>query len=274
MEWEKAKNIIIALFLALNIFLLYNLVQEKRSPAVSGEQISAVEAVLKERGTELKAKIPVTSGSFPKLAFQGIAEFDSKKVYSMLLGTDKGVNSDSTMLINGDKQISIENKYTFLYTNKSPKEVVDLDNSKEIEKYLLKFLSQTSLSTDKLAIDSIDKNAASVKITLVQKQGKYKLFENKIVAEVTKNGVSQLWCSLQKSSSQSTQESIMPVYKVLMKNLGQLDGLVISSIDLGYTISEGNDQMTGYTERLYWRIGIEGKDPVLYDAVKGELKKG
>jgi Uncharacterized protein conserved in bacteria len=274
MEWEKAKNIVIALFLALNIFLFYNLVQEKWVPAASGEQISAIEDVLKERGTVLNTKIPATSGNFSKLAFQGVAEFDTKKVYSMLLGTDKGVNTDGNLLINGDKQISIENKYTFLYTNKSPKEEVNLDNTKEIEKYLLKFLSQTSLSTDDLAIDNYDRQTESVRITLVQKKGKYKLFENKIEAEVTKNGVSRLWCSLQKASSQNKEDSIMPVYRIMMKNLGQLDGMVISSIDLGYTMSEGNNQMTGYTERLYWRIEIEGKDPVFYDAVNGELKKG
>jgi Uncharacterized protein conserved in bacteria len=274
MEWEKAKNIVIAVFLALNIFLLYSLVQEKWSPAVSNQQITAVENVLKERGTVLNIKIPTTSGSFSKLAFQGVADFDTKKVFSMLLGTDKGVNSGNTLLINGDRQISIENKYTFIYTNKSPQENVNLDNSKEIEKYLLKFISQTGLSTDDLAIDSAERQSDSVKVNIVQKKGKYKLFENKIEAEVTKSGVTRLRCSLQKASSQSKEESIMPAYKVFMMNMGQLDGMVISSIDLGYTTSEGNNQMTGYTERLYWRIGIKDKDPVFYDAETGELKKG
>jgi len=273
MDWEKAKNIIITLFLILNIFLFYNLVQEKWSPAVSKEQISSAENILKDKGIKLNTKIPTISGNFPKLTFQGIPEFDLKKVTSKLLGTDKYANSDSNLLINGDKQISIENKYTFLYTNKSPQGDISLDNNKEIEKYLMKFLSEAGFSTDGLVLDSLDRQPDSVTVTYVQKKGDYKLFDNSIEAVVTKSGISQLKCCLQTPSKKNNDESIMPAYKVLLKNMEQLNGVVISSIDLGYTISESNDGMTGYTERLYWRVEIMDGKPLDYDAVTGEPKK-
>ena len=209
-----------------------------------------------------------------RLSFEGIAQFDMNTIASKLLGMNVDIDEKKCILNNGNKEISIENKFTFLYTNKSPQEEFDIDNDKSIEKSCRDFIKNIGFPTKNLMLDYIESNATSVKVLkFVQKEGQYKIFSNIIDITVSKNGITTIYCSMQKpSATKYNNEFIMPAYKVLLENLWQNDGLVILAIDLGYTIDKVDVDMTGYYERLHWRIRTDNGE-LFYDAVTGKLKK-
>jgi len=270
MDWGKAKSILIVIFLVLNIFLTYNLIIEKWSPAVSDVQIEAAKSILKERGIKLNTEIPRNAESARRLGFEGVALFDMGKVSSKLIGKDTNSYSDEKMLINGDRQVSIDNNYTFIYTNKSPHENIGITDDKELEKNLRKLFKDIGLPTGELELDYIERQQGEVELVFVQKKGKYKVFNNKIEVKVSNEGIKFIECSLQKPTSSKKDESIMPAYKVLFQNLWQNSGMVISSIDLGYTIDGTEGEMTGFYEKLHWRIRTGDGQIKFYDAVTGE----
>jgi regulatory protein YycI of two-component signal transduction system YycFG len=57
MDWSKAKNVLIVIFLALNVFLLFtNYDTLSSGRTVSKEILSNTESVLNSRGVKLKCK--------------------------------------------------------------------------------------------------------------------------------------------------------------------------------------------------------------------------
>jgi len=273
MDWGKAKSILIILFLILNIFLGYNLFIERLSPQVSSSQLKAAESILKERGITLKTKIPPNSEIASRLAFEGVGQFDMSKTASKLLGVDSSIIGENTVLNNGEKQFSIENRYTFIYTNKSPDSPIEINNAKELEASIKKFLKDAGLPTSDLVLDDINYRESTANVVFIQQKGKYKLFNNYVEVKASKEGIEYLKCSLQKPSTTKKDERIMPAYKVLFQNLWDNNGMVISSIELGYTIDETDGEITGYYERLHWRVKTEDGKSMFFDAITGKPMK-
>jgi regulatory protein YycI of two-component signal transduction system YycFG len=273
MDWGRAKSIIIIIFLILNIFLAYNLVMERWSPQVSGAQLKKAESILKERGITLKTKMPENSEISTRLAFEGVGQFDMNKIASKLLGKDVTVKDESTVLNNGDKEFSIENRYTFIYTNKSPNSAIDINNTKGLAANIKKPLRDAGLPAGNLILDRTDIKDGMADVVFIQQYGKYKLFNNYVNVKASKEGIVYIKCSLQKPSATKKDEMlrrIMPAYKVLLQNLWNNSSMVISSIDLGYNKDETDGEMTGYYEKLRWRIKTEDGTSMDFDALTGK----
>jgi regulatory protein YycI of two-component signal transduction system YycFG len=59
MDWSKSKNILIIVFIVLNLFLLYNVYQkESKTILVSQNEIKDIKTILKSNKYELNANLP------------------------------------------------------------------------------------------------------------------------------------------------------------------------------------------------------------------------
>lgn len=123
MDWKKAKSILIAMFLIINIFLSYQLYTINRSQYIyiNKEELETVKQSITKKNIRLEAEIPDRVLIAPSLRVK-FFEFDAKKVEGIFLKTDNySLNKTDRGFEVKDNNISVEvkDKIHMTYLNKN-----------------------------------------------------------------------------------------------------------------------------------------------------------
>lgn len=256
MDWSKAKNLLIFLFLALNIFLAAYVFMSFKNDS-SNANILNTEKILKSRGYTLNTKIPNISEAYKMLYDKG--QYDSAYIAQKLLEMPKISETEiksAQSFKNGTKTIIFNpDKSLFTFEDKAPTKNVDISTKDKVEKYSIKLISQLKLPISNLYLDSYKTNSdKSVSITFIEKYKNLYIFKNYIELKITEKGLVFMECNLVKLIGFDTEKvKINPVYQLLLKYFVEGKNRTIEKTDLGYELDTG---VKG-SKTPEWRIKME-----------------
>jgi hypothetical protein len=256
MDWSKAKNLFIFLFLAINIFLAAYLFMSFKNDS-SNANILNTEKILKSRGYTLNTKIPKITEAY-KMHYE-IGQYDSAYIAQKLLEKPKlsetEINSTQSFQ-NGTKKIIFHpDKSLFTFEDTAPTKNVDISTPEKVEKYCIEFISQLKLPILNLYLETYKTNFdESVSIRFIEKYKNLYIFNNYIELKLTKKGlVFMEWNMAKLTGFDKAKVPVNPAYQLLLKYFVEGKNRTIEEIDLGYELEK--DVMGSKIPE--WRIKME-----------------
>lgn len=275
MDWARAKSILIAVLLLLNIFLLVTIGFYKSGQGISRETISNTVEILEDRGVTVQGEIPLYKRDIPALIYEN-GSLDRVTAAQKLLGKDytpPAEIKDGESLVSGTKKLVFRSGNTFAYSDESPSDIVKIEDIDSVERYLRKFLNGLGFQASAYRLDQYVENPdGSYILNFIGKYKKFLIFNNSIKAVVTKNGITYLEGRYRKVKGFSTRSMpIMPAYQILLKNFSRDEKVTITRIDIGFTgFIKEEQNMQEFSEGPAWRIITSDGKPRYFKATDGE----
>lgn len=153
MDWKRAKNILIVMFLIINIFLSYQLYTISRSQYkyTDKAQLERVVAYLESKNIHLETEIPDRVLIIPPLSvkYQQFEENALKKQFFPSGNTQLSQNTDGFVLKNGEQSLTIKSNIYLSYSNDAIKVKQEDVNEKKCIRAANLFLSKLQLGNSK-----------------------------------------------------------------------------------------------------------------------------
>jgi regulatory protein YycI of two-component signal transduction system YycFG len=272
MDWVKAKNVLIVVFIVVNIFLGINLVLFYRADSAFGKNTVNAVKILEERGVKLKCNVPEISDAYrinygnEALDMKSIAPIllDDYKLSSGKLEYGKEISSNS-------KRVIFTDNISFTYTDSLPGDKVETSDKDKTIKYCIKFLDKLKLPVSEYHVDKyIKQDDGTVNIVFKEIYNDYIIFSNDFQIEVSNNGIKKLKCRLIKvNGEQSKGNSIVPAYQILLRHYTESKN-TITGIDIGF-ICEYRQEGISSTISPVWRISTEEDGERYFSTVDGSI---
>lgn len=290
MDMSRAKNIILLLLLALNIFLLADIIVYARGQGIPKETIQNSVNILKARGVELKCAIPTYNGNTPKLVY-GNDALDHNLIVGKLLGvkfkgrqggqiTQTGQTTQTTQsgqtYLSGSRKLSFNENGTMTYEDSKPGDTVDVAHTNAVDKYVRTFVKDSGLIDALYVLDSRETNQdGSIMLTYIEKYKGYLIFDNYLKANVAKYGIISLESGKKKIKgfSQDKAGDVAAAYQILLGNFRLGVRTVITGIDFGFYNSNAVWMQGISTNEQFpvWRITVKNSDnPRYFSASDGK----
>lgn len=275
MDWSRAKNILILILLALNIFLFVNISVHNPGSSISGETISNTVKILGTRGITVKCEVPRTNNAPGKLSYNENAKLDKLKIARRLLA-DMDLSASSIKggkeAVKGSKKLTFTNDYSLVYEDTDPKENINISDKKSVEKSLRRYLDMLYLPSSAYYLDVFTKNTdGSVILKFREKYKDYFVFENCTEITATKDGVINLKCEYREMDSMmSPNKKIISAYQILLKQYGDGTKAVITDIDLGFMEYKLGQDTREIYKRPVWRVRTGDGKERFFSASEGE----
>lgn len=275
MDLSKAKNILIVVFLSLNIFLLIYISAYRMGQDVSRETISNTRRILDSRGVVLECEIPLRTGSMPRLMYGG-GNFDRLRIAEKLLGSaeaSQGDISSGKEFVKDGRKLVFQNDHCFVFKDEAPSGGITASDKDGTEKRLREFLLDLGIPVSTFKLDHYARSDdESVTYILTDSYRNMLVFDNRVRVNITKNGISYMECSYRevKGFSQDRIKNIMPAYQVLLKNFSHGENIAITGIAVGFKGYEQQQGMVEYSEGPAWRISVKDGEPRYFKASDGE----
>lgn len=280
MHWTKAKNIIIIILAALNIFLAVNLYIINSDRLSSKEAEQNARTILSSRNITINCKVPSVSGVPKRLNFMNDG-YESTLLAEKLMGISDVKSTDfdiENAVVNGSRKLQLIPSISFLYTDSKPESTVDTSKIARMEKYTVNFLKDRKLMPKSYIMDNYVKNADnSVTFIFIEKYGGNLIFDNYLETTVGQKGITRILGSHRsiKKAESVSQDKIMTAWQVILRNFTDNSGTEIESVDFGYKEETSNiENMKASLEDPVWRIKAKGSNTLkFYNAFIGyEIK--
>ncbi len=259
MDWARAKNILILIFVLLNLFLLSMMTDLFNFDNISGEAIDSTLKVLKDRGIIVNCEIPVYNKPIGTL-ISSDTMFDKDLIIKCFFGDEKYIEDDlgtGIMAVCGNKELMIDKANTFVYKNKAPKEPIDLNNVKAVHSYLTDLFKGLDVSFEKFHIDRVEELPDGQKNYIFrQKKDGFWLYSNYVYITISKSGIIYLKYNMRNVDEFTKGQKIMPAYQVLIKNLIHDKGTVLEKIDVGFGEQFMGEDTKVLDDLPVWRITL------------------
>jgi len=265
MDWAKAKNILIFMFVLLNLLLSITIITLFKSDNISREVIDDTYKILENRGVIVNCDIPLYNKEMGTLISSNI-NLDKDLIIKSFFGNvkyEEETFDGETKAVCGSKKLVIEKVNTFVYNNSDPKESSYLTDSKKVQNYLVDLFKTMKVPFEKFYFDKMEvTEEGQIKYTYRQKRGEFWLYSNYVEVTVSEKGITYLKYNNRKAEEITGGQKIMPAYQVLIKNLTEDSGTVIDKIDLGF-----GEQFVGSDTKVLddipvWRITAKNSEKI------------
>ncbi len=275
MDWSKVKNILIILFIALNIFLLVNIIDISTNDVVSKKTLNNTVKILNNNGVTVECKIPTYSQP------TGTPEYTENVlnrgvILGKLLGNislpSLDVTQDGNTIESSSKWIRFDGN-SFEYGNSNPTESIDINSLDDILQCVRNLLKDTGIPFERFVPDYpklMPSSDSDVLVALRERSDNYILFDNSIKIIASKDGIVSLVLSYRKLIDITQPRSITPVYQILIKNFHNRSGTVITSIDFGFKMIKLDNETNSFVDVPVWRIMSSEGITEFYRADNGE----
>ncbi len=274
MDWPKAKNILIFIFIILNIFLLVYKGVYGNSSAVTKEDVAIVLEILERNGVTVSdtCKIPLYNKNTSMLIFEN-NDVDRQKITEKLLNKNYTDIIEQNVQQNQNNIISVENKrlifgegLAFTYYNNINKIISNTNSgveyygtnsedndhlneinagsgiedsikvNKNVEKQLRKYFSDMGINMTHFVLDRhIENLDNSETYVFIEKYKDFLIYENKISIDVYENCITKIMVNIKRIKGfTKTPLPILPAHHVILKNFYNKKDIVIKSIDIGF----------------------------------------
>ena len=141
MDVSKAKNVVVVLLVAFNIFLLVNNFIFHNSQSVSRETLENTRIILAQRGVVLECEIPSEPGGNNRFVYIK-SELDREAVAGKLLGENYEVTGDGSQFYDSNGKIVFSDMDRFVYTAVTTALTQGPVGMKEAEEAALRFMKE------------------------------------------------------------------------------------------------------------------------------------
>ena len=274
MDWSRAKSILIAVFLTLNIILL-SYISINKFGGDPGEVAADTLEILRSKNVAVACEIPLYESDTPRLVYED-GKYDRLKVAHALMGdmpaSAEEIGNSEELVFSG-KKLSFEGENSFSFADRQPADVIDILDSGKTERYLREMFEKMGFKESAYVLDGYFENTGGgVVFVFTEKYGGYLVFDNCITVLATQKGIAEMKYRHRgiKGFSQEMIK-ILPAYKILLKNFaGAGEKVAITGIDLGFKGLAVKPGMREYSEGPAWRIRFgEGKSPRYFKASDG-----
>ncbi|NLH97236.1 MAG: hypothetical protein GX477_07855 [Clostridiaceae bacterium] len=284
MDTSRAKNVIIALLLAFNVFLFVNTLIFRSSQAANRDTLENTRLILEQRGVVLECDIPSKPGGGNRLVYIK-SELDRENIAHRLLGAEYEVQGsevpgdgsspgDGVLFVNSAGMIEFTGADGFIYTAGTAEysaltadEVRSDVGEKEAEETAMKFMKEKGLLSGKYVLDRAVRNDDGTWVMdYIETYGGSLLFDNYFSVTVSGGRVIRLEYQRHQFrglSGESTEQ--FEAYQALLAYFKEGSNIVITSIDSGYKLEEPSMKEVESVELLpVWRVKIEGMPEPVY----------
>jgi regulatory protein YycI of two-component signal transduction system YycFG len=276
MDWPKAKNILIVVFLMLNLFLFVIIGSYKLDIGVSKEILSDIDKILEDRGVTITCSIPVYKKNIPYIIFEN-GNVDITAIGEKLLDMPEGSfneGASSREMTWGNKKVIVKNDNTLEYYDFEPSEHIERMDINQVEEHVRRFLKSVGIKIKNYELDSyIDNSEGIFTLFLVEKHKDFYIFDNCIKIDVSKKGINKLILGYKKIKGFSSDSvvSVMPVRQVLVKNSDIIKNVTITNIEIGFKgFFQPGQEMQKSSEGPSWRVITEEGDCWYFKVSDGE----
>lgn len=277
MDWAKAKNALIIIFIVLNIFLLANLTLSKFGGEISRDTISYTLETLKNRGVELQCEIPAYNGSTGMLGYENWT-FDKEKVSILFMGSNASASYNAEGMpqyASEDKKLTFSSNNFFTFENKNPDEKIDITKQDNVVEFLKKLTSKFELPLASFEIDRYENNPDNtVTITMRERYKKMLIYDNYVKAVISENGVTYLDIKYKKIKSFMEDGKSIPAYQAILSNFTSNNKTNIISIDYVFINQETDKNSKLLMDYPAWRVGTSSGDRFFGANDGGEVNVG
>lgn len=271
MDWSKVKNILIILFVFLNIFLLFNIIRAGMGGRVSNETIENTKKILAEKKVIIKCEIPAFNRKMGSPEYEeGVIK--RLKVVDRLIGNipiSLDSTKDGNIIKNGTRKL-VFSENSFIYENSNPEGSVDITHCDNAVKCIKEKLAGTELPLSDFKQDTaFEINNGEIVVILREKSDRMIIFDNRIKACINSKGIKYIKCTYRKLENITQPRSVIPVYQILLRNYYSA-GIVITNIDFGYKMYKMDKETKGYVDGPVWRIITEDGNARFFKAYDGE----
>lgn len=265
MDWAKAKNILIFMFVLLNLLLSITIITLFRPDNISREVIDDTYKVLENRGIAVNCDIPLYNKEMGTLISSNI-NLDKDLIIKSFFGDvkyEEETFDGGIKAVYGSKKLVIEKVNTFVYNNSEPIEGNYLTDFKKLQNYLADLFKTMKVPFEKFYSDKMEVTEdGQRKYTFRQKKGEFWLYSNYVEVAVSEKGITYIKYNNRKAEETTGGQKIMPAYQVLIKNLTEDSGTVIDKIDLGF-----GEQFVGSDTKVLddipvWRITTKTSEKI------------
>lgn len=259
MDWSRAKNILILIFVLLNVFLSATIISELKGNKVTKEIISNAKLALKERGVEVNCNISDYNGSVGNLTYKKMS-FDRMRLVQNIFGEETVIDEllEQGYIERNGRELRFLDEYSFVFKNFEPEEALSgLNNPDKVLGYVEKLLKGTELPVLDFKIDFVEhENEGTETYVFRQKYRDFWVIENHITVNLSEDYL-EIVCRYQKVDSIKNSKKVMPVYQVLLKNHEIIKDIAINKIELGFKNSERDDGRRETDGIPVWCVEIE-----------------
>lgn len=266
MDVSKAKNVVIVLLLAFNIFLLVNTLIVRGSHSVSRETLENTKIILAQRGVSLECDIPSKPVGSSRLVYIK-SELNREEITGKLLGKDYEASGDGSQFYNDGGKLEFPGPDRFIYTAGSADRTAETISIMDADETAMKFIKEKGLLDGKYEQDlAVQNSDGSWSINYVEEFGGSLLYDNYFSVTITGRTVSRLEFRKHRFEGFSN-ESIeqFEAYQALLAYFKEENDIVITSIDSGYKLEEPEMEDVESVELLpVWRVKIKGMSEPAY----------
>jgi hypothetical protein len=261
MDWSKAKNVLLVVFILLNTILLYNnyVAFSGGGNILSDELSSNTLAVLASRGINVNCEIP-SSAKGATLIYGPYLE-DRHKIADVLLGSKaRDKIEDGKMIREGGKEL-IFNDNSFEFKDEKPQALENISDIEKAKLMLEDTLENMGIPYKDFEMDSKSKTKDNIyKFEYKQVYEGYILFDNYIKAEIWTTGIKKLDFKYRsvRGIKKNTKQKTVDAYQILLK-MTDIKNVDINKIDIGY-----GDYV------LSWRVRFSNGSESFYSAYNGQ----
>jgi regulatory protein YycI of two-component signal transduction system YycFG len=245
LDWKKAKEILIAMFLIINIFLSYQLytISRNQYEYINQEELQNVIQYLNKKNIQLETEIPDRVLILPSVRAK-YHEFDSKEIEKIFFDS-KEVKLEGTAVKyrmgNENISIDVKSRIYLTYNNKGieiPQE--DVDKEKCLN-HAYRFLDKLKINSGNRYVKQEIVKKGYVRLILGQQFNKIPVEESQIEIYATEEGVVQAtvnwfeWIKNDKKHNIITP--VIALLKVFEQELKQEAPVTVKEIRQGYYYS-------------------------------------
>ncbi len=290
MDLAKAKNIVIGLLVAFNIFMLFINAPHFSAGKVSKETIENTEIILKSRGVTLETDIPTASKKARRLVY-GIEKLDRRQVLNKFFGEDYTVSGDLGEALGIDTRYEYDDmvlRFTgggaFVFTDKSPDDRVETDGTGNVKsdaarKAARGFLKEHGLLSSKYVVDELHREPdGGISVIFIEKYDDFLVFDNFCVVTVSAAGIKRAeysWIQV-KGFSEDIPGETTNAYQALLAHYKDVCDDVITDIDIGYKyyMYDAMEGMETLELVPVWRIKLKEESTPKYLSIHSSEPEG
>lgn len=268
MDWARAKTILIVTLLLLNIFLFVTILYTNSGIRFQSEYTRYAREYLESRNIQIDERIPDIRGKAEIINYPTNRKYNLDTLSQTVFGhkAEKTEEDGEVVIREGEEKIILNNEVLFIKDQLPDGKDLFIDLKGFSEK-VLSYLKDLGYSKNTLSLQALEETDDIKRMTYVLTYKNGLLFDKKIMAELSKEGVLTLSLTAKEAKPAENPETfeVMSAYQVLV--MGNLPtGTHIKSIHFGYRQIRA--------EELYdspvWRFILEDGTTLFFNANTGE----
>jgi regulatory protein YycI of two-component signal transduction system YycFG len=264
MDWSKSKNILIVIFIILNIFLLSATIFSNSYVKFMSGYVKYAENYLESRNIKIDTKIQDKTGKRGIMAY-GTKTFDFARMTKYVFGheVNRTVSGGTILYSEGNERIELSGDELSMKIKLSDSAELLLDHNRFLQR-ALEIIEEAGFKKRDLVFQPFTDSQTVKSLIFNLKYKDAILFDQTIKISLDEEGyLNASFPAREVKRINKTDNEVLSIYQVLvMSNLP--DGSVIKSVNFGYK------QISKLYDTPVWRVVLGSNKVIFYNAYTGQ----